>query len=365
MRPLALLLVSTNVWAYCPSYTASSASNTHDCGVETAPGTNPTTAQWQPIFDLVSQDPTVWNAADPTVPTIKSGCDKPTPPSDVTPRFPCELLKAIAMNESGWKQFCVPESPADQVGKPSQTIISFDCGYGIGQVTSGMHTGEMPAFDRAKVASDPTYNLATGTQILASKWRATKCVGDRQPAVVEHWYIATWAYNGLAYSNSPSNPNYDAMRPVCNPNVGCPNRPYQERVFGWMEHPPSANHWKSVALAYPDRADIPDMPGVIQRVPDLPEPDCAGPTDCVNKRSTHVTACAPQASPSPTPTPSPTMGPDPMPDMATRRTGDGGEDGTEGVPDDGGCSCDVGRAQKPSLALLLFALLFLLRASKK
>ena len=38
-----------------------------------------------------------------------------------------------------WKQFCVPELPADQVGGPSRTIISFDCGYGIGQVTSGMH----------------------------------------------------------------------------------------------------------------------------------------------------------------------------------------------------------------------------------
>ena len=43
---------------------------------------------------------------------------------------------------------------ADATGRrSSRTIISFDCGYGIGQVTSGMHAGETPAFDRARVAA--------------------------------------------------------------------------------------------------------------------------------------------------------------------------------------------------------------------
>ena len=37
-----------------------------------------------------------------------------------------------------------------------------------------MHIGETPGFDRYRVASEPTYNLATGTQILAGKWRATR-----------------------------------------------------------------------------------------------------------------------------------------------------------------------------------------------
>ena len=94
------------------------------------------------------------------------------------------------MQESGWRQFCVPDTPADQVGGASRTIISFDCGYGVGQVTSGMHKGETPAFDRARVANDATYNLATGTLILADKWRATNCVGDNQPRTVEDWYVA-------------------------------------------------------------------------------------------------------------------------------------------------------------------------------
>jgi hypothetical protein len=355
MRPLALLLSATAAWAYCPSYTASSTSNTHNCAIEAVPGSNPTVALWQPIFDAVAHG----TANGPTIAAIPWGCN---PSRSVPAQFPCELLEAVAMNESGWKQFCVPESPPDQVGKSERTIISFDCGYGIAQVTSGMHVGEMPNFDRNQVAADPAYNLATGSQILASKWRSGNCVGGRQPTTIEHWYIATWAYNGLAYSNNPNNPNYDPNRPVCNPNQGCPNRPYQERVFGWVEHPPSAAHWTPVALAYPDRADIPDMPGVIQKVPALPEPDCAGPTDCVNKRPTHVSGCF--AKPSPTPSPG-NGGSDGGigSDGGTGKDGGGGEEGTQGV-DPGGCACDLGRSHPPSFAFMLLALFMLVRASK-
>jgi hypothetical protein len=238
--------------------------------------------------------------------------------------FPCELLQAIAQVETGWRQFCVPTEPANKKGLPSRTIISFDCGYGIGQVTSGMHAGEMPAFDRARVAGDATYNLATGTLILAAKWRATNCVGDNQPSIVEDWYVATWAYNGLAFSNNPNNPNYDANRPVCDPAKGCPMRPYQERVFGYMEHPPSAAHWTPLAAAYPNRGDI----GMGTKPPDLPEPSCAGPTDCVNTRTVHRSSC---------------LGGDPVtPADMSAPLGDGGA-----TMPGGGCGCALG-ARAPS-----------------
>jgi hypothetical protein len=200
--------------------------------------------------------------------------------------FPCELLKAIAMHESGWQQFCVPGLPADEKGKSSRTIISFDCGYGVGQVTSGMHKGETPAFDQQKVAGDPTYNLATSTQILAGKWKATNCVGDNQPKIIEDWYAAVWAYNGLAWSNNPNNPNLDAGRGVWDPAVGG-SYAYQERVFGRVEHPNSSAYWTSVALAYPNRKDC----GTTGKPPALPEPSCASPTDCSKTRSVHVSSC--------------------------------------------------------------------------
>lgn len=283
---LAVLLAAVARAQYCPSYTLSSTNNTHDCGVEAANGTNPSVAQWQGIFQLVSQGPAGWGSAGPTVGDIGQGCGAPTPSVQVPARFPCELLKAIAYHESGWKQFCVPTTPADQVGGPSRTIISFDCGYGIGQVTSGMHVGEAPSFDRARVANDATYNLATGTRILADKWRATRCVGDNQPAIIEHWYSATWAYNGLASVNSPNDPSYSTTRGVWNPSIGG-DAPYQEKVFGRMQYPPTSGHWASVGVAYPRLADV----GGNSSPATLPEPTCASPTSCASTRATHLSSC--------------------------------------------------------------------------
>jgi hypothetical protein len=310
---MATLAMSWSSAAFCPCYTASSPNNNNGCGVEAVAGTNPTISEWNAIFDLVSQGPDVWGDKGPTVSDIGQGCGKPEPYHTVPARFPCELLKGIAKVESGWRQFCVPDLPSDQVGGASRTIISFDCGYGIGQVTSGMHVGENPSFDRNRVAADPTYNLATGTRILAAKWIATNCVGDNQPTVVEHWYASTWAYNGLAYVNNPNNPNYDTNRGVWNPQVGG-GAPYQEKVFGYMEYP--NGQWDAVALAYPNRGDI----GGASNPPDLPEPECASPTNCVNKRQTHVTACQPSMGSS----------------SSSSSSGAGGEGGSAGFGGSGG-----------------------------
>jgi hypothetical protein len=147
-----------------------------------------------------------------------------------------------------------------------------------------MHIGENPAFDRGRVAAEPTYNLAAGTLILASKWRNTQCVGDNQPRVIEHWYSATWAYNGLAYVNHPNNPNYDPNRGVYNPSNGG-SAPYQEKVFGRMEN--TSGWFDATAVAYPNPGDI----GNGSSPPELPEPSCASPTNCGSTRSTHETAC--------------------------------------------------------------------------
>ncbi len=289
-RAIALVLAVCSLSApaamaqYCPSYTLSSSANDHDCGIESVQGTNPTTAEWQEIFALVSKGPAAWGDQGPSVNDIEQGCWIPNPPIDVPARFPCELIKAIARAESGWQQFCVPTTPADQKGGPERTIISFDCGYGVGQVTSGMHIGEMPDFDRQRVASDAAYNLATGTRILAAKWAITACVGDQQPSIIEHWYSAAWAYNGLSYKNNPNNPNYDANRGVYDPKVGG-SAPYQEKVFGRMEH--TGDLWEPTEVAYPNPGDI----GSGSKPNELPDPNCASPTDCVNSRPLHKTIC--------------------------------------------------------------------------
>jgi hypothetical protein len=273
--------------AYCPSYTPAGTAGGKNCSIEPALGHNPTLTEWNTIFSIVSAGPAVWGTNGPTSKSLKRGCNLPTAPGEVAPTFPCAVLKAIAMAESGWQQFCTPTSPASAVGKPERTIVSFDCGYGVGQVTSGMRVGEAPDFDRARVASEATYNLATGTRILRDKWDGTRCVGDRLPEIVEHWYTAVWAYNGLAYTNNPNNPNLTASRKPYNPRNGG-SYTYQERVFGRMEYPTSSAHWSSLAVAYPDRAKIPASggnPGAI------PNPDCEGPTSCVGKRPLHQGSC--------------------------------------------------------------------------
>lgn len=311
---LSLLCVfyTISASAYCPSYTPAQTAGGQKCGVEPAPGTNPTVTEWQDIFSKVHGGPDSWGTDGPAIPTMNSGCGKPKVKTAVTPRFPCVLLKSMAMQESLWTQFCKPESPAGSVGAPSRTIVSFDCGYGIGQVTSGMHVGETPKFDRARVASDPTYNLATGTLILRDKWAATPCVGDNIPENVEHWYIATWAYNGLAYSNNPNNPNLKSGRGPYNPKNGGAYA-YQEKVWGWMENPPTAGHWDKVEPAYPNRGDLGNdgTPGSI------PDPTCGSPTSCTTTRPLHTSTCVKAPS-------------------ADGGTSDGGSSVTPIIPVDGG-----------------------------
>jgi hypothetical protein len=284
---LSLFALPVRGWGYCPSYTLSSAQNSANCGVEAASGSNPSLSAWQELFATVARGKAGWGSEGPEVASLTRGCGKPQPKTTEPATFPCEVLRGIAMQESNWRQFCVPDRPTDQVGGESRTIISFDCGYGVSQVTSGMHVGESPAYNRSRVASDALYNLATGASILAGKWKATACVGDNQPDLIEDWYTSLWAYNSLAYRNSPNNPNYASDRGVWDPTTG-DAAPYQEKILGWLEHPPTAAHWESVAAAYPDLLEI----GGGVAPPALSEPACASPTDCAKKRDVHRSACA-------------------------------------------------------------------------
>jgi hypothetical protein len=322
---LVVLAPAPDALAYCPSYTPAETAGGQNCGVDPVPGQDPSIAGWQQIFASVAPGEASWGANGPAgIGTIGAGCGKPNAMTSVPAHFPCHVLYAITMVESGWRQFCVPDTPAASVGAPSRTIVSFDCGYGIGQVTSGMHVGETPAFDRTRVAGEAEYNLATGTFILASKWRATNCVGDNDPDLVEDWYTAIWAYNGLAYSNNPNNPNLTAGRGVYDPANGG-SYAYQEKVFGWMEHPPADGRWAALAPAYPDRAEI----GSGGSPPALSEPSCASPTDCTSTRSTHVSACTGAAADG--------GAGDAAPDAMADASADAGTGG-----DGGGCSCRQG-----------------------
>lgn len=227
------------------------------CRVAPARGANPSVTEMSSLFDRVAAGPRAygslgWNFGGRDTLGAGAGWCSGSGRRDTVPAsFPCVLLKAIYLTESAWRQFCTD----------GQTVISFDCGYGIAQVTSGMRRGETSAYDASRVASSAAYNVSVGAAILADKWRASPCVGGNDPDVIEHWYFATWGYNGFAVKNNPNNPMYAAdRREFRTPGVASAqvrgNYPYQELVWGYAHYPLTANHYAGIALAYPPRAAI-------------------------------------------------------------------------------------------------------------
>ncbi|MFF3645398.1 hypothetical protein [Streptomyces sp. NPDC002564] len=150
-----------------------------------------------------------------------------------------------------------------------------DCGYGITQVTDHMrmagredgHGGAAWDYQKQRaVALDYATNVAAGLQILVAKWNDTKKAGlqinNGNPAKIENWSFALWAYNagfypnkgdgspwGVGWANNPANPMWDAARsPFMEDSAGNEEAsdaahpqdwPYQEKVIGFAAHPPS------------------------------------------------------------------------------------------------------------------------------
>jgi hypothetical protein len=192
--------------------------------------------------------------------------------------IPREVLDAIFAQESNFKQ-ASPHSIEGLAGNPYVAdyygaaggyqvgVQTPDCGYGLGQVTSGMTAGAMDYDRQRKVAVDYAEDAAAAAQILAQKWNDLINAGitpnDSRTDVLENWYLATWAYNsglhastgsgpwGLGWLNNPANPVYPYNRhpflhqdltpgtwQVTYDDAAHPaDWPYQEKVFGWMEVP--------------------------------------------------------------------------------------------------------------------------------
>ncbi|WP_332628449.1 NlpC/P60 family protein [Halalkalibacter flavus] len=103
--------------------------------------------------------------------------------------IPPEILKAIALMESGWVHF--------KDGGPN---VSFDNGIGLMQVTD-------LRFDQEKLKYDIEYNIEAAIDILLEKWdwagTIIPTIGDQDMDVLESWYFAILAYNGMVQVNSP------------------------------------------------------------------------------------------------------------------------------------------------------------------
>ncbi|WP_010676970.1 cell wall-binding repeat-containing protein [Bacillus timonensis] len=129
--------------------------------------------------------------------------------------IPPEVAKAIAFQESTWRQWT----------DAKQTIpnVQDDGGIGIMQVTD-------KGYDEERLKKDIQYNIDTGLDILNEKWELgvegyIPTINDNSRDVIEHWYFAVLAYNGLVEKNSP------LFKSDGSPNT----KAYQEEVFNRIE----------------------------------------------------------------------------------------------------------------------------------
>jgi hypothetical protein len=193
-------------------------------------------------------------------------------------KVPPVLLKAI-----GWIESSITQSAeAVPFGAIGPALISFDCGHGVTQVTTGMTLpggeGGAGSPQQALVATHFAYNIARGAVILANKWNEAPDMKPiagidtgALPELMENWYFAVWAYNGFTgpganRSNHPMDPIYGTWpRPAysCGPtgdgkghNRG--NYPYQELVYGCAASPPLIDNtplWQGQTITLPDLND--------------------------------------------------------------------------------------------------------------
>lgn len=191
---------------------------------------------------------------------------------DGAARIPPTLLRAISWVESN-SSMAARSVSFESVGP---ALVSFDCGYGLMQVTSGMTVplgaDNQPSTNQAKVATHYLYNIARGAGILASKWNeapASKPIAgtdtNSDPSIVENWYYAVWGYNGFTgpgsvQSNHPLDPRFSASRErwKCDGTQSRTRHPYQEVVWGCMASPPTRNGqqlWTPLAASLPNLSD--------------------------------------------------------------------------------------------------------------
>ncbi|MEH7451252.1 Ig-like domain-containing protein [Gottfriedia acidiceleris] len=102
--------------------------------------------------------------------------------------IPPEVVKGIATQESGWRQFYIPNDAEDP-------------GIGIMQITDSTLT----LAQQERLKTDILYNIQTGVNILSSKASLSNLphISEAGPDVIENWYFPVMAYNGIVQVNSP------------------------------------------------------------------------------------------------------------------------------------------------------------------
>ncbi len=204
------------------------------CPVERAYGYQPPRLQMGATFLQAAQNRL--GSAAPVYEGIFTG--RPPVRQPVSPQRPLPhlTLRGIAWQESVWLQYLSDGPPYEGVN--ACTLVSFDCGYGLMQVTSCM-AGGCGWLEPPRAAAELPYNLGAGVNILIQKWNSVPYLGANDPTHPAEWYYAVLAYNGWSSLNDPNNRDrFDPRRPPFRETAAAYRYPYQEKVYGWMAHPP-------------------------------------------------------------------------------------------------------------------------------
>ncbi|MYL31976.1 SH3 domain-containing protein [Halobacillus halophilus] len=157
--------------------------------------------------------------------------------------IPPEIVKAVAYQESGWQQYwepgrtpvnhyenaCTPSKTRGIAWDGTNLKLGYDCiGIGIMQVSDYrfIENDVERAEEVERLSTDIRYNIREGLKILESKWNYANydlipTVNDGDRDVIENWYFAILAYNGISERNNPITNGYIA---------------YQEKIYDRMRH---------------------------------------------------------------------------------------------------------------------------------
>lgn len=206
------------------------------CPVPRSQGYQPLRTELKDDFVQAAQN--TLGSEGPTYFTAFYGLPPNVPRVAVAPQRPLPniLMNGVGFQESVWVMFSnIPIVNPDN--RYACTLLSFDCGYGLMQITSCMDDG-CGWFDTGRVSAELRYNLGTGANFLVSKWNGIPYyLGENDHTHPADWYMAVTAYNGLASSNNPNNPDYDPRRAPYLDKSYVGGKTYQERIYGWMAHP--------------------------------------------------------------------------------------------------------------------------------
>ena len=151
---------------------------------------------------------------------------------------PSVILKAVAFEESSWRQFDDQGNPII-AGSPDHPAI------GIMQISNYSDTDQATI---TKLKTDIDFNIQAGVNILNQKWQTTPAIGDNDRNKLENWYFTLWAYNDWDGVNNPN--QIQIIPPVIHttaastaavPSASTAVAPsaYQDRILALISNPPA------------------------------------------------------------------------------------------------------------------------------